>query len=88
MFQEKEGQIMMKTSRKEIRSYLNGHNDLNEIYGKLSQNQGKLIEFSETLKPVAYSLGVYGLNAELFINDKGAFYVVPDRSVALFYFDK
>ena len=67
----------MKTTQKEIRSYLNGKNDLNAFTGEELN--------AINLRTVAISVGAYGMNGALFEGMKtGAYYVVPNRSTRLF----
>ena len=67
----------MKTTQKEIKSYLNGKNDLNDF----TQEELKQLN----LRTVALSFGVYGMNGGLFEDVKtGSYYVVPNRSTRLF----
>ena len=67
----------MKTTQKEIRSYLNGKNDLNAF------NNDELKALN--LRTVAISYGVYGMNGGLFEDmNTGEYYVVPNRSTRLF----
>ena len=67
----------MKTTQKEIKSYLNGKNNLNDF----TREQIDALN----LRTVAISVGVYGMNGGLFEDMKtGAYYVVPNRSTRLF----
>lgn len=67
----------MKTTKKDILSYLNNYNNLNDF---TDEEINKL-----KLKNVALSFGVYGMNAGLFVSmTNGAFYVCPTRSTTLF----
>ena len=67
----------MKATQKEIRQYLNGKNNLNEM----TRNEIDKLN----LRTIAVSYGVYGMNGGLFEDIKtGSFYVVPNRSTRLF----
>ena len=67
----------MKTTQKDIRSYLNGKNDLNTF----TREQLDALN----LRTVAISYGVYGMNGGLFEDIRtGDYYVVTNRSTRLF----
>lgn len=67
----------MKTTQREIKSYLNGKNDLNTF----TREQLDALN----LRTVALSFGVYGMNGGLFEDiNTGNYYVVPNRSTRLF----
>lgn len=67
----------MKITQKEIKSYLNGKNNLNDF----TREQLNALN----LRTVAISYGVYGMNSGLFEDmNTGNYYVVPNRSTRLF----
>lgn len=69
---------MLKVTQKEIKSYYNGKNNLNEF------TREELDTIKHDLKQLAISFGVYGMNGGLFIDSKGNYYIIPNRSTRLF----
>lgn len=59
--------------------------DLAEILGAVEIKAGEQDVFKNGLRCVAYSFGVYGTNARLYVNDQGKFFVAKSRSAACFF---
>lgn len=69
---------MMTTTKKEILSYLNDNNNLNNFTKEQLDNL--------KLDNIALSFGIYGMTAGLFLSKTdGKYYVCPSRSTTLFY---
>ena len=59
--------------------------DLAEILGAVEVKAGDREVLKNGLRCVAYSLGVYGTNARLYVNDQGKFFVAKSRNVACYF---
>ena len=59
--------------------------DLAEILGAVEIKAGEQDVFKNGLRCVAYSFGVYGTNARLYVNDQGHFFVAKSRNAAYYF---
>ena len=58
--------------------------DLAQILGAVEVKAGDRDVLKNGLRCVAYSVGVYGTNARLYVNDQGEFFVATSRSAACY----
>ena len=59
--------------------------DLAQILGALEIKAGDRDVFKNGLRCVAYSLGVYGRNCGLYMDDQGNFFVAKSRNAACYF---
>ena len=59
--------------------------DLAQILGAVEVEAGDRDVLKNGLRCVAYSLGVYGRNCGLYINDQGEFFVAKSRNAACYF---
>lgn len=59
--------------------------DLAQILGAVEVKAGEQDVFKNGLRCVAYSLGVYGCNARLYVNDQGKFFIAKSRNAACYF---
>lgn len=68
----------MKTTQRDIRNH----------YGKditnYSTEQCCELQRNHYLREVAYSMGIYGCNGKVFVDENGDFYKITSRTTALF----
>lgn len=74
----------MKTSKKELLAYASSINAIDINKWSFEEIEA-LRKNEEYLEKIAYSVGIYGINAYLFQGHKTKrYYVIPSRSTTLF----